>query len=150
MKLKYILGDKMEDGDIIMKANTDSNIKSQSVQQPISKSSQFYGKHTDNTIPGTQKGSSTTIKRLIIFGLILGTIGIIIYSISSDYVKIEENISGALTNLVGKLFIEIGMMLSSIMLIVIALFKEDYDITLRFGCLLISGIIIAFIMITFL
>lgn len=75
------------------------------------------------------------IKILVVVGLVLVTFGLIIYSSSVGYERIEHDEEGAYFDLIGTLLIEIGIMLSSIMLISFALFKKEYDVTIRYGCL---------------
>ncbi len=88
----------------------------------------------------------TEIKNLVLIGLIIITIGMIIYSFGTDFKNAKEQDSEQMVDFVGKLVIGIGMMLTAISLIIIALFTEKYETTIRFGCILVAGILIAFIM----
>ena len=97
----------------------------------------------------TIRDNAKPFKDLIIVGLILVAIGLFIHSFGTDYARIEFERLGAVADFVGKLIIKIGMIISSIALIIFALYMEKYDITIRFGCLLVAGVIIAFEMLSF-
>jgi len=93
---------------------------------------------------------SKTLKKTIIVGLSIFALGILIYSFGSNFQHIERQGDGAIVDFLGKLVIQVGMTLTSISLIYLALYKKKYDVIIRFGCLLVAGVIIAFEMISFL
>jgi hypothetical protein len=96
-----------------------------------------------------KKDSSEGIKEWIIIGLIIVGVGLFVSSFGSEFFNLEDAEGGEIIDFVGKLIIKIGLIISSILLIYFALFMERYDVTLRFGCLLVAGVIIAFEMLSF-
>jgi hypothetical protein len=91
---------------------------------------------------------SKVLKGWIIALLIISTVGIVIYdlSIQSENSEYEDTNFG---EVLGRLMIEIGLMVSAILLIGIGLSSRKRDPSVRFGCLLLSGVLIAFMLMTF-
>ena len=100
-----------------------------------------------------RKQSNKNIESDFLMGFIIAllafsTLGMVIYEVGSNIERLEdeEEYNG---ELLGRLMIEIGLMVSSILLISFGLGMKKSDSTIRFGCLLIGGIIVAFTLITF-
>lgn len=105
----------------------------------------------DDSNPPVIKNNGTKVMNGWIIGLmILATVGIVVYEISlnSEMIEYGEDNAGGL---IGRIAIEIGLMVSAILLIKTGLSTDGKrDSTIKFGCLLVGGVLIAFTLITFL
>lgn len=127
------------------------------VNQPTSQNINNPGTESDTQKSQTlstfsnedKKNSSIGVKDWIIIGLIIVGIGLFVSSFGSEFINLEDAEDGEIIDFIGNLLIKIGLTISSILFIYFALFMERYDVTLRFGCLLVAGVIIAFEMLSF-
>jgi hypothetical protein len=88
------------------------------------------------------------IQTWIIILLSLSALGMIIVNFFDDINRIEnEEIIGF--HLVGRMLAQTGLMASAILFVKVAFMKERFDSLMRFGSLLVSGVLIAFTLMIF-
>ncbi len=93
--------------------------------------------------------SNTMLKICVIIGLAIFSFGLLVHQFGTNFEQSNLLNDGSVVDFIGKFIILIGMIMTSIILMSIALFKTKVDVTIRFGCLLVGGIVIAFEMIAF-
>ena len=89
----------------------------------------------------TKGGRGTkVVKAAVMAGLSLCFVGVLLFSFLI-YKHHKSAIEAA-----GFILFEVGIMFTSLMLVGIAIYGEGYDTTLRFGFVLMSSVLLAFLM----